>query len=143
MALRNALPKSRRPLVQIEVHGDWRTATRLYGNRRRSALGPYADRVAEWTLRRADRVRVVSDWLGELVRAAGYDGPMDHYIAYSDYDQFLAVAPEAPPARPRVLFAGMLERYKAVDVLLDAWTSVAPAAPRCAADDDRCRQPPR
>jgi glycosyltransferase involved in cell wall biosynthesis len=74
-------------------------------------------------------VRVVSDWLGQLVREAGYVGPMDQYIAYSDYDEFLAVAPEALPAEPRVLFAGMLERYKAVDVLLDAWEIVAERLP--------------
>ena len=123
-ALRGALPKSRRPLLQIEVHGDWRTATRLYGGARRELLGPMADRLAEWTLRRADRVRVVSEWLGGLVRAAGYDGPMDRFIAYSDYGEFLAVAPVEPPDAPRVLYVGVLERYKAVDVLLDAWDAV-------------------
>ena len=118
-----------RPLLQIEVHGDWRTATRLYGGSRRRLLGPLADRVAEWTLRRADRVRVVSEWLGELVRDAGYEGPMDRFIAYSDYDEFLAVAPVEPPDVPRALFVGVLERYKAVDVLLDAWPLVTRAPP--------------
>ena len=127
--LRGALPSARRPLLQIEVHGDWRTATRLYGGSRRRVLGPLADQVAEWTLRRADRVRVVSEWLGELVRDAGYDGPMDRFIAYSDYDEFLAVAPVEPPDAPRALFVGVLERYKAVDVLLDAWPLVTERAP--------------
>ena len=61
----------------------------------------YADRVAEWTLRRADRVRVVSDSLAKLVRDAGYDGPMDQFIAYSDYDEFLAVAPVRAARRTR------------------------------------------
>ena len=98
--LRGALPSAWRPLLQIEVHGDWRTASRLYGGSLRRVLGPLVDQVAEWTLRRADRVRVVSEWLGELVRDAGYDGPMDRYIAYSDYDEFLAVAPAEPPDAP-------------------------------------------
>jgi glycosyltransferase involved in cell wall biosynthesis len=127
--LRAALPRARRPQLQIEVHGDWRTATRLYGGTRRQLLGPAADRVAEWTLRRADRVRVVSDYLADLVRRAGYDGPMDQFIAYSDYDEFLRVATTPPPDEPRALFVGMLERYKAVDVLLDAWELVAASLP--------------
>ncbi len=55
---------------------------------------------------------------------------MDQFIAYSDYDEFLAVAPVEPPATPRAVFVGVLERYKAVDVLLDAWELVAGAAPR-------------
>ena len=47
LALRPLIPARFRPRVQIEVHGDWRTATRLYGSptasprlaRRRSARG--------------------------------------------------------------------------------------------------------
>jgi glycosyltransferase involved in cell wall biosynthesis len=127
--LRGALPRSRRPRLQIEVHGDWRTATRMYGGSRRRLLGPAADRVAEWTLRRADRVRVVSDFLAQLVRDAGYEGPMDQFIAYSDYDEFLAIAPVEPPSTPHVVFVGVLERYKAVDVLLDAWALVTERLP--------------
>ena len=32
--------------VLVEVHGDWRTATRLYGSRRRRLLAPLGDRIA-------------------------------------------------------------------------------------------------
>jgi glycosyltransferase involved in cell wall biosynthesis len=127
--LRGAIPPSRRPRLQIEVHGDWRTATRLYGGSRRRMLGPTADRVAEWTLRRADRVRVVSDYLAGLVHDAGYAGPVDQFIAYSDYEEFLRVAPVEPPTTPRAVFIGVLERYKAVDVLLDAWRTVVERMP--------------
>ena len=45
--------RSRAKLV-VEVHGDWRTSTRLYGSRARAALGPVADRLATWAIRRAD-----------------------------------------------------------------------------------------
>lgn len=127
--LRGAIPGSRRPRLQIEVHGDWRTASRLYGSSTRRFLGPAADRVAEWALRRADRIRVVSDYLAALVRDIGYTGPIDRFIAYSDYDEFLTVAPVDPPSSPRALFVGVLERYKAVDVLLDAWASVLERLP--------------
>ena len=54
---------------------------------------------------------------------------MDRFIAYSDYDEFLAVAPVEPPDAPRALFVGVLERYKAVDVLLDAWPLVTERLP--------------
>jgi glycosyltransferase involved in cell wall biosynthesis len=123
--LRGALPSGLRPLLQVEVHGDWRTATRLYGGPRRRLLAPLVDLVAEWTLRRADRVRVVSTSLGKLVREAGYEGSMDRFVAYSDYDEFLTVPRVEPPDVPRALFVGVLERYKAFDVLLDAWKLVS------------------
>jgi glycosyltransferase involved in cell wall biosynthesis len=127
--LRSAAPRARRPRLQVEVHGDWHMTTRLYGGAHRQYLGPLADRVAGWTLRRADRVRVVSEWLGTLVREVGYDGPIDRFIAYSDYDEFLALAPVQPPDGARVLFVGALERSKAIDVLLDAWKLVLERLP--------------
>src|SRR5262249_19946656 len=40
----------------VEVHGDWRTFTRLYGSPSRRLLAPVADAVARWGLRRADAV---------------------------------------------------------------------------------------
>ena len=82
------------------------------------------DRIAEWAIRRADRVRPVSLVLADRARAAGYAGPIDRYVAFSDYSSFLE-EPLAPlPESPRALFVGVLEDYKAVDVLLDAWPSV-------------------
>src|SRR5439155_25510034 len=47
--------------VVIEVHGDWRTATRLYGSPRRRLLSPIADRFGAGALRRADAVRTLSE----------------------------------------------------------------------------------
>ena len=128
--LRGALPSGARPLLQIEVHGDWRTATRLYGGSRRHAARPLRrpGRGVDTAACRP-RARVVSEWLGGLVRDAGYEGPMDRFIAYSDYDEFLTVAPVEPPDAPRALFVGVLERYKAVDVLLDAWPLVTERLP--------------
>ena len=81
------------------------------------------------TVRRADRVRPVSRFLAELARDAGYDGPIDRFIAFSEYGTFLETAPKAPPEKPHVLFVGVLERYKGVDVLLEAWRTVAREIP--------------
>ncbi len=34
--------------IAVELHGDWRTATRLYGSPLRRVLAPVADRVGTW-----------------------------------------------------------------------------------------------
>jgi glycosyltransferase involved in cell wall biosynthesis len=122
---RKMIPKGRRALVQVEVHGDWRTAPRLYGSQGRRLLAPITDRIACWALRRADRVRVVSDWLGTLVREAGYDGSMDTYLTYTDFSQFTDPPVKPLPTMPCVIYVGVLQRYKGVDVLLRAWRDVA------------------
>jgi glycosyltransferase involved in cell wall biosynthesis len=46
-----------------------------------------------------------------------------------DLEPFLATGPAASPERPTALFVGVLERYKAVDVLAEAWRLVAPRVP--------------
>ena len=130
LVLRKLVPSRLRPRVQIELHGDWRTAARLYGSSKRRLLGPLSDHIAVWALRRADRVRPVSQRLADLAREYGYEGPLDRFITFSDFSAFLDGAPTEPPVEPRVLFAGVLERYKAVDVLIDAWADVARRIPR-------------
>jgi glycosyltransferase involved in cell wall biosynthesis len=75
-------------------------------------------------LRHADRVRPVSDFLATLARDAGYRGPLDQFIAFSDYATFLEHPIVPVPKLPHAVFVGVLERYKAVDVLLDAWPEV-------------------
>jgi glycosyltransferase involved in cell wall biosynthesis len=46
-----------------------------------------------------------------------------------DLEPFLATAPTALPERPTALFVGVLERYKAVDVLAEAWRLVSSRVP--------------
>jgi len=124
LVLRQLLPRRLRPRVQVELHGDWRTASRLYGSPKRRLMSFATDRIAEWTIRRADRIRPVSGVLADRAREAGFAGPIDRYVAFSDYSSFLD-APLAPmPDAANALFVGVLENYKAVDVLLDAWPLV-------------------
>jgi glycosyltransferase involved in cell wall biosynthesis len=124
--LGRALARSRAQLI-VDVHGDWRTATRLYGSRARRLLDPLADRLAAWALRRADKVRTVSDYTTGLVRELGLE-PAATFPAYVDLEPFLA--PPAPlPERPTALFVGVLELYKNVDGLAAAWREVAPRLP--------------
>jgi glycosyltransferase involved in cell wall biosynthesis len=105
--------------VVIEVHGDWRTATRLYGSPARRTLSRVADAVAAAALRRADRVRTVSPFTGSLVRELGIE-PAAEFPAYMDLEPF--TRPPVPlPARPVALFVGVLEPYKNIDGLAEAW----------------------
>jgi len=112
----------RRVPVILDLHGDWRTATRLYGSRWRNLLSPVADAVAAWAVRHADRVRTISDFTSRLVREQGVE-PAATFPAFMDLDAFLA--PPLPlPERRRALFVGVLELYKGVDVLAAAWPRV-------------------
>jgi glycosyltransferase involved in cell wall biosynthesis len=124
LVLRTVLPRRLRPRVQVELHGDWRTASRLYGSPKRRLMSFATDRIAEWTIRRADRIRPVSGVLADRAREAGFVGPIDRYVAFSDYSSFLDTALTPMPDAPIALFVGVLENYKAVDVLLDAWPHV-------------------
>jgi glycosyltransferase involved in cell wall biosynthesis len=127
--LTRLVPKMIRPRVVVEVHGDWRTAGRAYGSSFRRFLSPSADRVAEWTVRRADRVRVVSNSLDHLVRGTGYAGEIDRFIAFSDLEAFESNQVALRSAKPLAAFVGSLEKTKGVDVLIDAWSVVVKRFP--------------
>lgn len=130
LVLRLLLPRQRRPRVVVEVHGDWRTASRLYGSRRRRLLTPAADAVAGWSIRHADRVRAVGPTMERLALDAGFRGVTERYVTYSEFDYFLS-APVCPlPKEQRAVFVGVLELYKAPEVLLDAWRRVRDDLPQ-------------
>jgi glycosyltransferase involved in cell wall biosynthesis len=111
--------------VILDVQGDWHEATRLYGSPFRRLLNPVNDATAPLAVRRADAVRTVSTQTTGLVRALGVE-PAAVFPSYVDAEAFLARPPALLPERPRAVFVGVLERYKAFDTLTDAWRSVAP-----------------
>jgi glycosyltransferase involved in cell wall biosynthesis len=115
------------PIV-LDVHGDWRGDTRVFGSRARRLLSPAVDRLADYAVRHADGVRTVSSFTSGLVRDRGVE-PTATFPAYMDLAPFLATEPVPLPAAPRALFVGVLERYKAVDVLAEAWRSLAARVP--------------
>ena len=118
----------RSPTVVVEVHGDFRTATRLYGSRARRLLAPVADFAARAALRRADKVRTVGPFTSEVVRELGVE-PAASFPAFTDVSTF-AEPTEPLPEAPSFLFVGVLERYKNVHCLIEAWRRVARWEPR-------------
>jgi glycosyltransferase involved in cell wall biosynthesis len=122
------LARSRVPVV-LDLHGDWRTATRLYGSGLRRLLSPVADAVAATAVRRADAIRTISEFTTGLVRSLGRE-PAAVFPAYVDLASFLETPPQPLPAEPSLLFVGVLERYKNVDGLCAAWRLAAPRVPQ-------------
>jgi glycosyltransferase involved in cell wall biosynthesis len=125
--LARRLARSRSKVV-LDLHGDWRAPARLYGSSARRLLAPLSDALARRALRGADGVRTISGYTTGLVRAAG-DEPAAEFPAFMELSPFTA-PPVAPlPEAPRALFVGVLERYKAFDVLVETWRDVARRIP--------------
>ncbi len=118
-----------RPPLIVEVHGDWRTFSRLYGSPFRRLLSRLTDRVAGWTLRHADATRALSAFTSGLVEEARGLPATASFATYSDRSAFTA-HPVAPlPSRPTALFVGALEAYKNVEGLRAAWRHVTEELP--------------
>jgi glycosyltransferase involved in cell wall biosynthesis len=116
------LARSRAKVI-LDVHGDWRAPTRLYGSRLRRLLSPVADAAAHAALTRADAVRSITPYTTRLLRAEGIEAA-DEFPAFMDLGPFVAGPPAPIPERPQALFVGALEPTKGIDVLLDAWEDV-------------------
>ncbi len=114
--------------VVVEIHGDWRTATRLYGSPLRRLVSPLTDALGRLGLRRAVAVRTLSPYTSGLVRAAGVE-PAAEFEAFVDLGAFVDQPVHPVPEAPEVVFVGVLERYKNVDGLAAAWRTVARRVP--------------
>ncbi|HTZ05525.1 MAG TPA: glycosyltransferase family 4 protein [Gaiellaceae bacterium] len=123
-----ARPVRGRAKVLLEIHGDWDTASRLYGSRARVLLEPVSRPLARRAVRHADAVRTLSPYTSGLVRAVGVE-PAAEFTAYFDESAFTSRPPAPLPEEPSALFVGVLERYKNVAGLAAAWRVVAHALP--------------
>jgi glycosyltransferase involved in cell wall biosynthesis len=115
--------------VIVELHGDPRTFTRLYGSGARKTVARLADSTARFGLRRADATRAVSSFTGRLVEEARGRPPTATFLAYSDLSAFADSPPAAVPDERRVVFVGALEPYKNIDGLAAAWRRVVRDVP--------------
>lgn len=122
-----ALARSRAALV-LDVHGDWRTSTRLYGSGLRRLVAPLGDVLSTAALRRADAVRTITAYTTRLVRELGVE-PAAEFPAYMDLAPFTDRPLVPLPDPPAALFVGVLEPYKNIDGLADAWRLAAPRLP--------------
>jgi glycosyltransferase involved in cell wall biosynthesis len=112
--------------VIVELHGDWRTFGRLYGSGARRALARAADAVGTWAVQRSAKVRAVSPYTERLAREVGRE-PAATFPAFMDLEPF--TSPPAPlPSETIALFVGVLEPYKNIDGLAEAWRSQRPNA---------------
>jgi glycosyltransferase involved in cell wall biosynthesis len=108
--------------VIAEVHGDWRVSATHYGSSLRGLLKPVTDAVAGWGVDHADGHRAVSAFTASMLAARGRP-PLGVFTTFSDLGAF--TGPRVPvPAARRVLFVGVLERYKNVEGLAAAWRRV-------------------
>jgi glycosyltransferase involved in cell wall biosynthesis len=114
--------------VVVEIHGDWGTWSRLYGSRARAVVAPLADRAALVAIRRADAVRTLSPFTTGLVRDAGVE-PAGVFTTYTELTAFSEPPVAALPERPTALFIGVLERYKNIHAIADAWRLASPRVP--------------
>jgi len=116
------------PKLVVEVHGDWRTAPRLYGRAWRALYAPLSDRAALLALRRADATRAVSRYTAELIERATGKHPLATFPAYTDIESF-SPPPRPFPSPPAAIWIGVLQRYKYADGLERIWHRVAARAP--------------
>ena len=103
--------------------------TRVYGSPLRRLLSPLADAAGAGSPSGVPTASAPSpSFTTELVREQGVE-PIATFPAYMDLEPFPARPPAAVPGAPEALFVGVLERYKAVDVLAEAWRRVRRRSP--------------
>jgi glycosyltransferase involved in cell wall biosynthesis len=114
-----------RPKLLVDVHGDWRTAPRLYGSSLRRLYAGLTDRAAGFALRRADGTRAVSEFTASIAGEATGRSPLSVFPAYFDLETFTRQPPRPLPEQPAVAWIGVLEHTKNPRLLADAWRLVA------------------
>jgi glycosyltransferase involved in cell wall biosynthesis len=115
--------------VIVEVHGDSRTFARSYGSPARRLLSPATDRISDYVLRRADATRGLSKFTSGLIEGVRGEPATATFPTYSDLSAFVSEPVKPLPAQPAAIFVGMLEAYKNIDGLADAWRRVVTSVP--------------
>lgn len=114
--------------VVVEVHGDWIEGPFYYYHVPLSGVLKWCLRVVgRFTLRRANTVRVVSEFLREMVRVLAPKAKVVKFIAFTPVNDLLEEKDIS--WTPTVVFLGSLYCVKGVDVLIDACIKVAEKLP--------------
>ncbi len=108
----------------VEVHGDWRYATRLYGSPARKVVSPLSDALSRWALGRADAVRALSPFTARLVEETTGRPAAGSFAAFTDLEAFTA-RPPLPVPEGSLLYVGALEQAKGIETLALAWRSLS------------------
>jgi glycosyltransferase involved in cell wall biosynthesis len=114
--------------VILDVQGDWRAATRLYGSPARRLLNPLGDTIGASAVHRVDGIRTLSGFTSSIVRANGIERDAE-FPPFVDAAVFLTPPLRPLPAAPSALFVGALERIKGFDTLAAAWPRVTASIP--------------
>jgi glycosyltransferase involved in cell wall biosynthesis len=119
-----------RPKLIAEVHGDWRTAARLYGSALRRPFAVLADRAALAGLRRADATRALTRFTRELVQEATGREPLGSFPTYGDMESFAKERPRRLPSEPSIAWVAALEPTKNLACFDRAWRLTVRRLPR-------------
>jgi glycosyltransferase involved in cell wall biosynthesis len=114
-----------RPKLVVDLHGDWRIASRLYGSPLRRVFARLADRAAVFALRRADGTRAISEYTAALAGEATGRRPLSIFPAYFDLESFAEQPPQPLPDQPSVAWIGVLQPTKDPRLLAEAWRLTA------------------
>jgi glycosyltransferase involved in cell wall biosynthesis len=128
VALGRTLAGRPRAKLVVEVHGDWRYATRLYGSPARKVVSPLSDALSRWALRRADAVRALSPFTARLVEETTGRPATASFAAFTDLDAFTERA-RVPVPEASALYVGALEQAKGIEPLVAAWPEVQRTLP--------------
>jgi glycosyltransferase involved in cell wall biosynthesis len=119
----------RRPKLLVDLHGDWRTAARVYGSPLRRLYARAADGAAAIALRHADGTRTLSAYTTALAGEATGRRPLAVFPAYYDLESFAASPPAPLPVQQAVAWIGVLQPYKDPGLLASAWRLMAERVP--------------
>ena len=111
--------------VVAEVHGDWRTLTRLYGSRARRFAAPVADAAAG----PSPSAQAVAPRLHRAISCASCAVSLTRVSRRGPDPRFVGSDPSPLPAEPRAIFIGALQPYKNVDGLVATWRGVVREVP--------------
>jgi len=107
----------------VEVHGDWVSAPFYYHRIPLAGLiRKVLEKLGQFSLRRADKIRVISSATEKQARQYAPDKPFCKFPTFTDLDIFADKT--AISYEPIILYVGWLYRLKGVQFLLAAFASI-------------------